>query len=61
MSDITKIFIPDIPWELFKKDTKSYSLDQKDFAVSLHLQSPKAYEYLRTLGFPLPHPRTLRK
>ena len=44
----------DIPWDLFKKDTKQYNLDQRDFAVSLHLQSPKAYEYLRTTGFPLP-------
>ena len=52
--------IADIPMHLFHKLSNSYTDKQKEFAVTLHFYSPKAYDYMRTL-FPLPHVRTLRQ
>ncbi|XP_013781121.2 THAP domain-containing protein 6-like [Limulus polyphemus] len=52
----------DIPWELFSKPSCHYSKDQRNFALTLHLYSPKAYKYLRdTINLSLPAPRTLRR
>ena len=54
--------LADIPCDLFKKPSREYTSDQKDFALTLHLQSPKAYDYLReSVNVSLPHPRTLRR
>lgn len=54
--------ITDIPVELFQKAEKSYSKEQTDFALTLHMYGPKAYSYLRdTMKVPLPHPRTLQR
>ena len=38
-----------------------YSQDQREFSLTLHLYGSKAYEYLRTKGFKLPHPRSLQR
>ncbi|ESN98477.1 hypothetical protein HELRODRAFT_176953 [Helobdella robusta] len=43
----------------FKK-IRTYDSDQKSFALTLHLYGHKAYDYLWTNGFHLPHTRTLR-
>ena len=52
----------DFPIELFAKPVSEYTNDQREFALTLHLYGPKAYEYLRKkLDSRLPHPRTLRK
>ena len=41
------------------KPARSYSDIMKQFALTLHFHSPKAYKYVRTL-FPLPHPNRIR-
>ncbi|ESO10070.1 hypothetical protein HELRODRAFT_167917 [Helobdella robusta] len=46
--------------DLFKTERK-FNLDQKLFATTLHMYSPKAYDFLRSNGLHLPHSRTLRK
>ncbi|KAL4221450.1 THAP domain containing 9 [Mactra antiquata] len=52
----------EIPCDLFRKASHEYTQEQKDFAVTLHLYSPKAYSYLkRESGLALPDPRTLRR
>ncbi|KAM9327590.1 uncharacterized protein KZ484_019055 [Pholidichthys leucotaenia] len=49
----------DVPIHLF--DNKlSYSEEQREFALTLHLCGPKAYEYLST-KIPLPSSSTLRR
>ena len=53
---------PDVPIELLagKKPGGEYTEDQKAFALTVHLYSPKAYAYLRDeVKLPLPHPRSL--
>ncbi|ELU01019.1 hypothetical protein CAPTEDRAFT_190729, partial [Capitella teleta] len=48
-----------IPVELFSRPTSGYSEQQKDFAILLHLYSPKAYEFIK--GYLcLPSSRTIR-
>jgi hypothetical protein len=51
----------EIPLELFANDATAYTEEQQEFALTLHLYGPKAYDYLRTRGLQLPHPRTLRR
>lgn len=43
-----------------KGDRSSYDQDTKDFAVTMHYYSPKAYKYLSTI-FTLPSPSTIRR
>ncbi|XP_017264569.1 peroxynitrite isomerase THAP4 isoform X2 [Kryptolebias marmoratus] len=50
----------DIPEDLFYKPHNQYSEKQKDFARTLHLYSPKAYDFVRGV-LPLPDPRSLRR
>ena len=49
-----------IPTELFHKDDSKYTEEQRRFAVTLHLYSKKAYDFVRE-HIPLPHPRSLRR
>ncbi|XP_034030808.1 THAP domain-containing protein 6-like [Thalassophryne amazonica] len=52
----------DIPADLFMRPTSSYSEEQRAFAVTLHLYSSKAYEFLRNdVKLPLPDTRTLSR
>ena len=51
----------DIPADLFNRPMKEYTEEQKDFALTLHMQSGKAYEFVRNAGIRLPHQRTLAK
>lgn len=44
---------------LKKKKTTKYSEELRDFSLSLHFYSPRAYEFLRGT-FTLPSPSTLR-
>ena len=44
--------------EVFRKPSKEYSQEQKDFSMTIYLYSPKAYEYLRPF-LHLPAPRTI--
>ena len=37
----------DVPSHLFTKSSKGYTDEQQKFVLTLHLYSPKAYEYLR--------------
>jgi hypothetical protein len=53
-------FYVDIPVDLFRKPTDGYTDDQKTFALTLHLYSPKAYEFLRS-QLPLPSSRSIRR
>ncbi|XP_013875524.1 THAP domain-containing protein 4 [Austrofundulus limnaeus] len=50
----------DIPEDLFYKPHNQYSEKQKEFARTLHLYSPKAYDFVRGV-LPLPDPRSLRR
>ena len=50
----------DIPADLFQRKATAYSEEQRKFAMTLHLYSPKAYEFLRQ-HLPLPAPRSLRR
>ncbi|XP_077397144.1 THAP domain-containing protein 2-like isoform X1 [Festucalex cinctus] len=48
--------------DLLAKKGHEYSKDQREFALTLHLNEPKVYHYLRdTLQLPLPHSKTLQK
>ena len=49
-----------IPISLFSKPHTNYSEEQRRFAITLHLYSRKAYDYVRE-SLPLPHPRTLQR
>ncbi|CAN9499467.1 unnamed protein product [Ophioblennius macclurei] len=52
----------DFPVHLLSKKSHNYTQDQRDFAITLHLHGPKAYNYLReTLNINLPHPHTLQR
>ena len=47
---------------LLSKQSHEYTKDQKEFALTLHLHGPKAYNYLRKKqDLNLPHPTTLRR
>lgn len=59
MSKSYSVFL-DIPEDLFYKPQNQYSEKQKEFARTLHLYSPKAYEFVRGV-LPLPDPRSLRR
>ncbi|KAK6167116.1 hypothetical protein SNE40_021216 [Patella caerulea] len=50
----------DIPLDLFHKPHGEYTEEQRNFSLTLHLYSPKAYEFLRTV-LPLPAGRSLRR
>ena len=51
-----------MPCELFAKPAQAYTVEQRNFALTLHLYSPKAYRYLKDkFGFALPDERTLRR
>ena len=52
------LFVLDIPCNLFEKPHGLYRQEQCQFAMTLHMYSPKAYEFLRKT-VPLPAPRTL--
>ncbi|XP_067222428.1 THAP domain-containing protein 6-like [Chanodichthys erythropterus] len=55
-------FHSDLQVDLFSKRGHEYTKDQREFALTLHLQGPKAYSYLRdSLHLPLPHPHTLQR
>ena len=49
-----------IPIDLFSKNHNMYTDEQRRFAVTLHLYSSKAYEFVRK-HIPLPSPRSLRR
>jgi hypothetical protein len=52
----------DVPIQLFKKTQKEYTADQRDFALTLHLYGPKAYEFLRSKkNIDLPSTRTMAR
>ena len=52
----------DFPMDVFQKPTNAYTEEQREFALTLHLYGPKAYEYLRNeIKVNLPHPRSLRR
>jgi len=56
------VFFSDVPCELFAKPAQAYTVEQRNFALTLHLYSPKAYRYLKDkFGFALPDERTLRR
>lgn len=40
---------------------QSYSVEEQKFALTVQFYSSKAYNYLRKVGLPLPHPSTLRR
>ena len=51
-----------MPCELFAKPAQAYTVQQRNFALTLHLYSLKAYRYLKDkFGFALPDERTLRR
>ncbi|RVE64489.1 hypothetical protein OJAV_G00126390 [Oryzias javanicus] len=55
-------FYSDLQIDLFSKQGHEYTKDQREFALTLHLHGPKAYNYLRdSLHLPLPHPHTLQR
>ncbi|KAG5851836.1 hypothetical protein ANANG_G00056050 [Anguilla anguilla] len=55
-------FYSDLPIDLLSKQSHEYTKDQREFALTLHLHGPKAYNYLReALHFNLPHPQTLQR
>ncbi|XP_061672081.1 THAP domain-containing protein 6 isoform X1 [Syngnathoides biaculeatus] len=52
----------DLPVHLLSKQGNDYTKDQREFALTLHLHGPKAYNYLRkSLHLQLPHPHTLQR
>ncbi|XP_073508482.1 DNA transposase THAP9 isoform X2 [Phyllobates terribilis] len=52
----------DIPLELFKKPESEYSAQQRMFSLTLQLNDPLSYKYLRKeTKLPLPGPRRLRQ
>ena len=54
------MLFPDFPVDLLCKSPVGYTEEQCQFALTLHLYGPKAYEFMR-MKISLPHPRTLRK
>ena len=51
----------DIPTDLFNRPTHEYTEEQKDFALTLHMYSGKAYDFVRRSGVQLPNQRTLAR
>uniref|UniRef100_A0A1A7WBI5 THAP domain containing 6 n=1 Tax=Iconisemion striatum TaxID=60296 RepID=A0A1A7WBI5_9TELE len=50
------------PVHLLPRQGVDYTQDQREFALTLHLHGPKAYNYLReTLKIHLPHPSSLQR
>ncbi|KAM9311759.1 DNA transposase THAP9 [Gastrophryne carolinensis] len=50
----------DIPLELFRKPESEYSAQQRLFSLTIHLNDPLSYKYLRKeIKMPLPGPRRL--
>ena len=44
------------------KPASEYIREQRDFALTLHIQGPKAYHFFRAeCSIPLPHPRSLQR
>ncbi|KAM4040012.1 DNA transposase THAP9 isoform 2-T2 [Anomaloglossus baeobatrachus] len=63
-SELLDILQPyeDIPLELFKKPESEYSAQQRMFSLTLQLNDPLSYRYLRKeTKLPLPGPRRLRQ
>ncbi|KAM3926482.1 DNA transposase THAP9 [Leptodactylus fuscus] len=63
-SELLDILQPyeDIPLELFKKPESEYSAQQRMFSLTLQLNDPLAYKYLRKeTKLPLPGPRRIRQ
>ncbi|XP_035238755.1 THAP domain-containing protein 6-like [Anguilla anguilla] len=55
-------FYSDLPIDLLSKQGHEFTKDQKEFALTLHLHGPKAYNYLReSLHLNLPNPHTLQR
>ncbi|XP_029934194.1 THAP domain-containing protein 6-like [Myripristis murdjan] len=55
-------FYSDLKLDFMAKQGHEYAKEHREFALTLHLHSPKAYKYLReTMNFPLPHPHTLQR
>ncbi|KAL2079904.1 hypothetical protein ACEWY4_023697 [Coilia grayii] len=52
----------DFPVHLLPRYGHEYTKDQREFALTLHLHGPKAYDFLRkALHLNLPHPHTLQR
>ncbi|XP_008299723.1 THAP domain-containing protein 6-like isoform X2 [Stegastes partitus] len=52
----------DLPVQLLSRQGVEYTKAQRDFALTLHLHGPQAYNYLRdTLHIHLPHPSSLQR
>ncbi|KAI2661442.1 THAP domain-containing protein 6 [Labeo rohita] len=52
----------DLPVHLLSRQGVEYTKAQRDFALTLHLHGPKAYNYLReTLHIHLPHPSSMQR
>ena len=52
----------DIPVHLLSKQSHEYTPQQREFALTLHIHGPKAYNYLRkNIKINLPHPHTLQR
>ena len=45
----------------FYHTAREYTGEQKDFALTLHMQSGKAYDYVRSVAVRLPHQRIMAK
>lgn len=55
-------FYSDLLLDLLSKQSHEYTKEQREFALTLHLHGPKAYNYLRkSLHLGLPHPHTLQR
>ncbi|XP_075893574.1 THAP domain-containing protein 2-like [Nelusetta ayraudi] len=55
-------FFSDLNLDFMAKLGHQYSKEHREFALTLHLHSPKVYKYLRdTMIFPLPHPHTIQR
>lgn len=54
--------ISDLQLDFLEKQGHEYTKEHREFALTLHLHSPKAYKYLWDTGkLPLPHPHTLQR
>lgn len=52
----------DLPVHLLSRQGSEYTKAQREFALTLYLHGPKAYQYLRdTLHIHLPHPSSLQR
>ncbi|XP_034031425.1 THAP domain-containing protein 6 [Thalassophryne amazonica] len=55
-------FYSDLQIDFMANRGHEYTKEYKEFALTLHLHGPKAYNYLRDAKhFPLPHPHTLQR